>query len=482
MADVIAGEAPADESGDVLVVPVFGGGAWGPGADWAAAELGEWVDGYLEDEEFTGKSGQLASVPGGSLPYDRVLFVGLGDEVDLEGIRRAAGSAGRTTSKYERVVTTLHQVDIEGATEATALGWRLGQYRFDKYLSDPKPLRTETVLLAGGDADQPSIARGTAVAAGVALARDLINEPAAAKAPEILAGRAVDIAEAHGIAVRVYDESEIEAERFGGLAAVNAGATNPARMVVLRYTPEGASRTLAMVGKGIVFDSGGLSIKPAKSMETMKVDMSGAAAVYGAMQAIATLQIPVNVIGITPLTENLTGGAAQRPGDVMRARNGKTIEVLNTDAEGRLILADGLSLAAEDEPDLIVDIATLTGACAVALGPRIAGLWTNSDAAADEVVASAAAAGEKVWRMPLEAEYRAQIDSNVADMKNTGEREGSAITAALLLEEFVGDVSWVHLDIAGPARAASADHYLAKGGTGFGVRTLVELAASYASR
>ena len=251
-------------------------------------------------------------------------------------------------------------------------------------------------------------------------------------------------------------------------------------MVVMRYRPEGATRSIALVGKGIVFDSGGLSLKPPAAMETMKTDMSGAAAVLASLEAIAALGLPVNVTAITPLTENLTGGNAQKPGDVLRARNGKTIEVLNTDAEGRLVLADGLSLAVEEEPDLIVDVATLTGACAVALGPKIGGMWASDDDAAGAVDAAAERAGEKMWRMPLEMEYKSHIESSIADMKNTGERYGGAISAALLLFEFAGDGPWVHLDIAGPARATKDEYYLAKGGTGFGVRTLVELAAAYA--
>ena len=211
-------------------------------------------------------------------------------------------------------------------------------------------------------------------------------------------------------------------------------------------------------------------------METMKTDMAGAAAVLGAVQAIATLGIGVNVVGITPFTENMTGGSAQRPGDVLRAYNGKTIEVLNTDAEGRLILADGLALAAEENPDLIVDIATLTGACNIALGPLIAGLFASDDEAAQLVQDAATAAGEKVWRLPLEDEYRSTMESDIADMKNTTGRYGGAIGAGLMLSEFVGDVPWVHLDIAGPARADKTDHYITKGGSGFGVRTLISIA------
>jgi leucyl aminopeptidase len=251
-------------------------------------------------------------------------------------------------------------------------------------------------------------------------------------------------------------------------------------MVVLRHEPDGATASLALVGKGIIFDSGGLSLKPPAAMETMKTDMSGAAAVFGAMEAIAKLDLPVNVIGIAPLTENMPGGSALRPGDVLRARDGKTIEVLNTDAEGRLVLADALSLAAEEEPDLVLDIATLTGACKVALGAKIAGLVGNDDAAVDAVAAAAARAGEKVWALPLEQEYASLIETPMADVKNVGGRFGGTITAALFLSNFVGDCSWAHLDIAGPARADKAEHYMPKGASGFGVRTMVALAEDMA--
>jgi leucyl aminopeptidase len=478
MVEIVGGDGAA---ADVLVVPVLADATFGPGADEVVTALGPWVEGYLADQEFTGKANQVATLPGGSTGYGRVMLVGVGDEVDAEILRRAAATAGRATSRHVTVATTLGQLGVDGAAEFVAFGYLLGQYRFEKYLSEPKPATTERLVLVGADDDALAAAhRGEVLAQAVAYARDLINEPAAAKPPAELAARAGEIAGRHGMEIRVYEESEFDAEGFGGLKAVNAGATNPGRMVVMRYRPDGARRSLAMVGKGIVFDSGGLSIKPAASMETMKTDMSGAAAVFAAIDAIATLGIVVNVTAIAPLTENVIGGAAQRPGDVMRARNGKTIEVLNTDAEGRLVLADGLSLAAEDQPDLIVDIATLTSSCQIALGPKIAGMWSDDEEAAAMVASAAERAGEKLWRMPLEREYRSHVESSVADMKNTGERYGGAISAALILSEFAGDGPWVHLDIAGPARAAKAEHYLAVGGAGFGVRLLVEVAATYA--
>jgi leucyl aminopeptidase len=476
--------------GDLLVLPVYEDRVWGPGAEAVVESLGDWLDGYFDRLDFTGKVGQTAAVPDtrgsrggeaspGAAGFERILFLGLGAEADANTLRKAAGTAGRAAARYGRVVTTLTQVDIDGVGDVVVNGFLLGQYTFGKYLSKPKPAETTELVLVG-EVAADEIERGKVVAAGVSLARDLVNEPAGSKKPEVLAGIAADMAAAAGISVKIYDEEEIEAEGFGGLRAVSLGATNPPRMVVLSYEPEGATKSLALVGKGIVFDSGGLSIKPAAGMETMKTDMSGAAAVFGAVQAIAELGVPVNVTGIAPLTENMTGGAAQRPGDIFTARNGKTVEVLNTDAEGRLVLADGLSLAVEEEPDLIVDVATLTGACMVALGKKVAGVFGYDDDAVAQVEAAAGRAGEKVWRLPFEKEYRSKLDSPIADVKNIGDRFGGAITAALFLAEFTAERPWVHLDIAGPARAENDDGYITKGGTGFAVSTLIALAEDMA--
>ncbi|HEX5630442.1 MAG TPA: leucyl aminopeptidase [Acidimicrobiia bacterium] len=468
----------ADESAaaaDALVVGVGEGRRFD---DLGASLLDRmpWLTAHLDDVEFTGKAGQIAVVPGGeAVPYRKVALVGLGDAADHEQVRRAAGSAARALHKSSIVATTLHRV-VPGGSEAVGCGFGLGAYTYTKHKSEPKPSALSAVILIGGGDDEVAAAAiGGLIADGVNLARDLVNEPAIGKPPAVLAERAVAIAAEVGLTAKVLDEKQIVAERLGGLHGVSLGATNPPRLVELRYEPPGATAFLALVGKGIVFDSGGLSLKPADSMETMKTDMSGAAAVFAAMRTIAALKLPVRVVGIAPITENMPGGAALRPGDVLRARNGKTIEVLNTDAEGRLILADGLSLAAEMKPDLIVDLATLTGAISVALGEKIAGLF-GTDGATETVAVAAQAAGERVWRMPLPSDYRKNIDSEVADMKNTGTKYGGAISAALLLKEFVGDVPWAHLDIAGPARSTEAEHYVAKGGTGFGVRTLVELA------
>ncbi len=476
MIEIVTSPTIEDAEADGLAVPVGTDRAWGPGADWAAARLGDWLGGYLDQLEFTGKAGQVAAVPGGAaLPYT-VYFVGLGDEPDREAVRQAAGTVGRLASRLGTLATTVEPFDD------FALGLLLGQYRFDKYRSEPKPAATERlVLIGGGDDGAAAAARQVILVRGITTARDLVNEPSVGKPATEIARIATEIGHEVGLRVVVHDEAALRDGGFGGVLGVAAGADNPPRLVELWHEPDGAEAFLAIVGKGIVFDSGGLSIKPAKAMEDMKTDMSGAAAVIGAMQVIAELGLPVKVLGITPLAENMTGGGATRPGDVLRIRNGKTIEVLNTDAEGRLVLADGLSLAVEHEPDMIVDIATLTGAAKVALGDHIACLFGSGDEAVDRVQGAADRAGERVWAMPLPDDYRSQIDSTVADMKNVSStRWGGAITAALLLKEFVGDVPWAHLDIAGPARAPKSDGYVTEGGTGFGVRTLVALAEDLA--
>jgi leucyl aminopeptidase len=473
--EILFGPDVAEGQADLLAVPLLAERTPGPGAEWSLAQLGDGIDAFLDGRDFSGKAGQAVVVPTSEGGYGAVALLGLGDEADAESLRRAAGTLGRMASRYPSVATTLHLVDVDGAVEAVTLGYLLGGYHFDKYRSEPKPTANEQLMLLGASSDvDDEVEAGRAVADGVLLARDLINEPAGGKPPTALAAMAEELSDR--VDVEVFDEAAIAEAGFGGLMAVAAGAANPARMVVFRYEPADPVAYLAFVGKGIVFDSGGLSLKPPKAMETMKTDMSGAAAVFGAVKAIATLGLPVRVLGITPLTENMPGGSAQRPGDVMRAYGGKTIEVLNTDAEGRLVLADALALAAEAEPDLVVDVATLTGACQIALGLKIAGLWGNDEAAVEQVEAAARFAGEKVWEMPLETEYRSMIDSDIADMTNTAERPAGAITAALLLSEFVSDQPWVHLDIAGPARSAKDEYYLTKGGSGFGVRTLVALA------
>jgi leucyl aminopeptidase len=281
------------------------------------------------------------------------------------------------------------------------------------------------------------------------------------------------------VRVEVLDVAAMRRQRLGGVLGVGQGSKQPPRLVKMTYSPPGARGTIALVGKGVVFDSGGLSLKTGAGMETMKTDMGGAAAVIATMSALQALDVRTKVVAYTPMVENMPSGEAIRPGDVLTFRNGKTAEVLNTDAEGRLILADGLSLAAEQKPDAIIDLATLTGACMVALGDKIAGLMTNDTDLGARVEAAAKRAGESVWPLPLPKEYRKLLDSEIADMKNiSGGGYGGALTAGLFLQEFVAGVPWVHLDIAGPARAGADDGVTRRGGTGFGVRTLIEFVAS----
>ncbi|MEA2828690.1 MAG: leucyl aminopeptidase [Actinomycetota bacterium] len=468
----------------VIGIPVYAGrtspdGA-GPSLDVA----------YLAERGFEGKVGETMTLPG-TAGGATVVAVGVGDpaKITAETLRRSAASLVKAVWRDARVATTLlaaapATMPPALAAQAVAEGALLASYRFTTYQSDPKGCRIETLAVVGEgtEADQ-GIQRGVRVARAVALARDVVNEPAGAMTPRRLAEIATQVAEDEGLQIEVLDEIAIVNEGLGGLAGVAQGSDEPARLIRLTYDPPGATATLALVGKGITFDSGGLSIKTAEGMETMKTDKSGAAAVLGAMSAIPALalldDLAVKVIAIIPTTENMPGGAAIKPGDVLKIRNGKTVEVLNTDAEGRLVLADGLSLAVEAGVDAILDLATLTGACVVALGRRIAGLMGNDEGWMAQVREASERAGESVWPLPLPEEYRKLIDSDVADVKNIGGRYAGALTAGLFLKEFVGDVPWAHLDIAGPARSDDDEGYLSKGGTGFGVRTILEAVAAF---
>jgi leucyl aminopeptidase len=324
---------------------------------------------------------------------------------------------------------------------------------------------------------QSALDRGVGIAEAVCFARDLINEPGGSLTPSRLAEAAVEIAERDDLKISVLDEDDLVERGLGGILGVNRGSEQPPRLIELCYEPARPRGTVALVGKGITFDSGGLSMKTVDGMMTMKNDMGGAAAVLGAMSALRSLHPPVRVLGFIPSTDNMTGGDATRPGDVLRIRNGKTVEVLNTDAEGRLILADALSLASEAKPDAIVDIATLTGACHVALGNTIAGLMGTNAALVDQVRAASERSGEAVWELPLPTDYRRQLDSEVADLRNIGTgRYGGALIAGLFLKEFVAEgIPWAHLDIAGTAWSETVNGITPKGATGFGVRLLLDL-------
>jgi leucyl aminopeptidase len=422
-----------------------------------------------------------------------VAAVGLGSSEDFaaNSLRMAAASFARAARRHKNVATSIiadagkevDDLDQESAAQAVAEGLQLGHYEFTTYKSKPKKQKLAKVVIAGSTsaAAKRGIANGSAIALGQTIARTFVNEPGGTLTPATFARRVQSMAREHGVNCKVMDLAAIKKAKLGGLLGVNRGSTNHPRFVELTYNPKGKAKgTLAFVGKGITFDAGGLSIKTGNGMMTMKCDMGGAAAVVGAMSAMKAAGVKARVRAYIPMTDNMLGGDATRPGDVLKIRNGKTIEVLNTDAEGRLVLADGLSLASEAKPDAIVDLATLTGACMVALGPKIAGLMSNDDDFAQSVADAADRAGERVWRLPLPDDYKSMFDSPVADMKNIGGQYGGALTAGLILQEFVADdIPWVHLDIAGPAWTDGEDAERRKGGTGFGVRTLVDLARNW---
>ena len=452
---------------------------------------------WCEQRRFTGKLGETLVEPGVGGRVEVVL--GLGDQTSLRPatLRRAAAAfanatGGATSAALDLTGITSYGIGSEQAVEAAIEGFWGARYRFSRYhAGDPDPLEALTIVVESEEisAAERGLERGRVIAEATRLARDLSNEPAGALTPRQLAEVAVEVAERTGLGATILDEDAIVAARLGGLLGVAAGSIQPPRLIKLIYEPadseaqrrqDGTIPTVALVGKGITFDSGGLSLKTADGMMTMKTDMSGAAVVIATLGACRALGVGVRVIGLAPTTENMPGGRAIKPGDVLEIRNGKTIEVLNTDAEGRLVLADGLSLAVEEEPDAIVDLATLTGACVVALGRRIAGLMGNDDRLLSAVHAASERAGEATWRLPLPEAYRSDIDSEIADMKNTGKAgAGGALTAGLLLQEFVADRPWVHLDIAGPSRSDEDSGELRKGSTGFGVRTLLEFLGTY---
>jgi leucyl aminopeptidase len=418
-----------------------------------------------------------------------VLVVGLGPaaKVDAAVLRQVAGAVARAAKRHASLALDLSAgaagVDPGAATQAIVEGLELGGYEYTAQKSQPKAAVLERAVVVGATAKraQDAVARAQVISGAVRLARDLVNEPGGSLTPDRLAKRAVAEGAAAGFEVEVWDEKKVKAERLGGLLGVNRGSALPPRLLVLRYEPEKPRATVALVGKGITFDSGGLSLKTGDGMVGMKGDMGGGAAVLGAFRALATLGAKVRLLGFVPLTDNMTGGDATRVGDVLTIRNGTTVEVLNTDAEGRLILADGLSLASEAAPDAIVDLATLTGACMVALGDRTAGLMGNHRGWIDQVRAAADRAGEAVWPLPLPDHLRPTLDSEIADLRNisTG-RYGGTLTAGIFLREFVGEgIPWAHLDIAGPSDSSAVDGEVVKGGTGFGVRTLVDLVSTF---
>jgi leucyl aminopeptidase len=480
-----------EATGDWLVVPV-------PESyelSGALAAMDQALSGQIarlrETQDLTGKLAETVSIPSpAGIKAKRLLLVGLGpaEKISEATLYKAMMTAARAVSgkKTERVavaVPTVGHADIARRVQATATAFTVGCVGQDLYRSEKKRYPFENVdLLVECEAPELKTALQTGVILGesINLTRELVNQPPKVIYPASFAQRADELARLHNVRCEILDQKALEAEKMASLLAVSAGSNQPPRLVLLEYNGAAAGApVLALVGKGVTFDSGGLSLKPNDSMLTMKCDMAGAATVLGATIAIARLKLPVHVFGLMGLVENLTGGSAMKLGDVLTARSGVTIEVQNTDAEGRLVLADVLDYAISKGADYLIDLATLTGACVVALGEDVVGAMTNNPAWCDRLLAGANAAGEDMWQLPMFAHYDELIKSDVADIRNIGGKWGGAITAAKFLERFVKEKPWVHLDIAGPAFASSDKPHREGGGTGCMVRTLVEVARGF---
>ncbi|MDH4111100.1 MAG: leucyl aminopeptidase [Actinomycetota bacterium] len=476
-------ESPVDVKAGLLIVPVFEGPKPGPGV----RETG--LARAYADAKLSGKKNETLLVT--RRDRDRfaagaVLLVGVGPKEDftLSGMRRALGRVAGTARRFGTAATTFPQAfGARQATEmvpAAAEGLGLGAYRFDRYRTKrDEAAGLKRVVVLGNPKWEArglsaAVKRVAIVVDAVYWARDLVNTPAGDMPPAEIAREAQRMARSVGLTCKVWNEFQLEKGGFGGILGVGRGSVNPPRLIELSYTGAGRATPIALSGKGIAFDSGGLSIKDAKGMESMKDDMGGAASILATMKAIARLKPKINVIAAIPCSENMPSGSAQKPGDVITHRGGTTSEVLNTDAEGRLVLADALAFLNERKPELIVDTATLTGACVVALGGSIAGAIGNDDALIEELIAAGDSTGEPIWQLPLYPDYRPMIDSAVADIKNVGERWGGAITAAWFLAEFVGDTPWCHIDIAGPAFSDKGTDLSPRGATGAPIRALIK--------
>lgn len=459
-------------------------------------DLDSALDGALSravrEKEFTGKQGQtLLLHPGKRLPAERVLLVGLGKNRKnaLERLRQAAGTAtaflgGKhfTTFAVDLGSLPLAGKDLRETAQGTAEGIVLAAYRFDRFRTEnreelPSVLKEVSFLVEKQGQvreAEKGVERARCICRGVAFARDLVNEPGNVKSPDFLAQQAEEMAKDTGLACTILDKAAIEKEGMGALLGVAQGSVREPRFIVLEHRGgTDDARPIVLVGKGVVFDAGGISLKPAEKMDEMKMDMAGGAAVLGTMLAAALLKLPLNLVGIVPAVENLPSGSAIRPGDILTSLSGRTIEVLNTDAEGRLILADALTYAQRFNPRVVIDLATLTGACIIALGHQATGAMGNHEGLIRQLLRAGEETGERIWQLPLWEEYAAQLKSDIADVKNIGGRPAGTITAGTFLHKFVGDVTWAHLDIAGTAWEEKGRHYLTKGATGVGVRLLI---------
>ena len=497
---VLAGTSPAQTSCDLLALPVAEPGT----LTGDAAEVDRAVKGRLAEtaraDGFTGKRGRTILVHSPEAPFHRVLLVGTGPaDATSEPLRRYAAVAVRRARDVHaprialatRVAAPGGEPSEDERVRAVVEGAGLGAYRFDRYRKAEDPVDVAETLLLVPSGHEGALAsavrRAERAVEATSRARDLVNEPANVLTPTAFAEAAREIAGKHGLQYRVIDLDEARAMGMGLFAAVAAGSSEPPKFIVLEYRPEssrsgaGARRSVALVGKGITFDSGGLSIKSASEMKTMKFDMAGAAVVVATMGALRDLAVPVRVLGIAPATENMISGRATRPGDIVRGLGGKTVEITNTDAEGRLVLADALAYAVRDGVDEIIDLATLTGACVIALGDHTAGLMGNDQPQMDRLLRAASLAGEQFWQLPMYDEFLEAMRGDISDLKNSATgRAAGAERAAAFLREFVGTTPWAHVDIAGPAFSEdkTGPPYIAAGGTGFGVRTLLRYLSS----
>ncbi|MBU2522521.1 MAG: leucyl aminopeptidase [Proteobacteria bacterium] len=442
-------------------------------------------------EEFKGDSGEeVVFYNPPELKAERIILMGLGklEKLNAESLRAFAGKAVKKciNMKLPEVLIVLPsakkiKMEMPLPLEAIIEGACLGNHIFDKYKEEKKHIPLEKIdFLVTPDVAKSAgkiLKSVTTICEGTIFARDLINTPSNDKKPEQFTKIIADIAEKENLKIKIFDEKELKQNKFGALLAVAAGSPSKPRMIILEYNPKGAKKTVALVGKGVTFDSGGINLKPTGSLDEMKSDMSGAAAVAATLIALAKLKPKIRVVGVIPVVENMLSGDATRPGDIVRSYSGKTVEILNTDAEGRLILIDAISYVVEKyKPETLIDIATLTGSCVVALGEKIAGVFSSDNKLAQSIVSSGEKTYERCWHMPLPDDYKEDLKSDFADLKNiAGSKWGGAITGALFLAEFVGDTKWAHIDIAGPSYQKKGSDYCGVGGTGFGVRLFCDL-------
>ncbi len=469
---------------DAVVIPVGAGND----LDGSGQALDRALNGALSDAlpnlGFSGKSGSVCVLPSfGHVPAARIVAAGTGEqgELTLDGIRKAWGAAARKAREAgaRSIASTTPPASFGSAgVRAASEGVQLGLYRHLEYRSQRDDDRDveRFVFTDSGDEERDAIGRAEPLTRGIRLARDLVNTPALDLYPGRLGGRAWEMADEHGLEITVHDRAALEEMGAGAIVAVGQGSAREPRLIHLIYRPEGESLgTAGFVGKAITFDTGGVNLKPADGMRNMKIDMGGGAAVIGAMRAIAELKPPFTVHGVVAAAENMVSHTSYRPGDVLTTLSGKTVEITNTDAEGRLVLADAMTFTARQGVDYMIDLATLTGASIVAVGDEAASLFSTDDELAGDILRAAEISGERMWLMPLWDAYRSNLDSDIADIVNSGTRDGGAIKAALFLKEFTHGIPWAHLDIAGPAWSTTVDGYRIKGATGYGVHTLATL-------